>query len=84
MTDEIAFLQATVLELQAIAAAAPEIAGDLYRMAEDLEARMPLELSKEGTAVLIDLVANEIKTAARHLRVSIGTQSEFIRTFDAA
>jgi hypothetical protein len=39
MTDEIAFLQATVLELQAIAAAAPEIAGDLYRMAEDLEAQ---------------------------------------------
>jgi hypothetical protein len=49
-----------------------------------LVGRMPLELSKEGTAVLIDLVANEIKTAARHLRVSIGTQSEFIRTFDAA
>jgi hypothetical protein len=37
MTDEIAFLQEAAAELRAIATAAPKIAEDLRRMAEELD-----------------------------------------------
>jgi len=37
MTDEIAFLHEAAAELRAIAAAAPNMAGELRRMAEELE-----------------------------------------------